>query len=130
MQILIIDHNSLFADRLMELFAENDPRIRAGAAYKEEEVLKWMEKGEAGLILLDLDMAYRNEYRLLKLLKERSPRSKICIVYTIPDDYRLARCRKSGVIHSFDKYLDFENIPAVLAEWFPGISEGTAMSGK
>jgi DNA-binding NarL/FixJ family response regulator len=120
MVILVIDRSGLLADRLMELVAEDNPGVTYHAAKSAGQAIELLRETIPGVVIIDLGMTSRKDIILLKKVREKNSRALIIVLYGINDDILLNQCKEFGADLVYDKYTEFEKIPAAISDYQSG----------
>lgn len=114
MRILIIDSSVLIIDRWQQLLNELDfvSMVYGAVAYKDG--IRLFEQVNPDVILLDSDLADKKWILLLKEIKKTEKPNTVIIFSNGKDDHIQQISGAHGANFVFDKYHDFEKIPAIL----------------
>lgn len=114
MTILIVERSMLINDRMKNLVAEmgNIKAIYQTACYKEGEQLFNAIKPD--VVLLDIELLLHKSIDLLKTMTTNISNTTVIALAYCNDKLIQGKCKDFGAHFTFDKYLDFEKIPAVI----------------
>ncbi|MFM2326146.1 MAG: hypothetical protein RIR31_348 [Bacteroidota bacterium] len=114
MTILIVERSMLINDRMKNLVAEmgNIKAIYQTACYKEGEALFNTIKPD--VVLLDIELLLHKSIDLLKTMTTNISNTTVIALAYCNDKLINSKCMDYGAHFIFDKYLDFEKIPAVI----------------
>lgn len=94
MKILIVEDESLAAERLEELILEIDPLIEVLAKIPSvEESVKWLRKNKADLIFLDIQLEDGLSFAIFDKVEVRSP----VIITTAYDQYAIKAFKLNSI---------------------------------
>jgi DNA-binding NarL/FixJ family response regulator len=114
MEILIIDPSELFIERLTELILESNSYDSIYAAASLQQAEKRLNEVVPDIVLADMSILISDGFAFLRQIKEYSADAVVVVLFTIANEYHLGQCRKYGASHLYDKYVDFDKIPAAI----------------
>ena len=96
-RIIIADDHKLVREAIKALLAEGADNIEvAGEATDGREAIGLLEKGEADLVLMDIDMPGMNGIEATGLIKERFPGVKVLMLSMMENEQYLADALRAG----------------------------------
>jgi response regulator of citrate/malate metabolism len=114
LKILIVDDNSYYTKRMMEMLIELDNVSVINTAENFEEAHILIDETEHDLILLDIQLPDGNGLDLLKIINQSSHKCEVIMVSNCSDEYYRKQSSKLGARYFLDKTRDFEMVPALL----------------
>lgn len=114
MQILLVDSSLLILQRLEELLADMvlPLHIHKAVSYTDGHFLFSEKKPE--MVILDVNLPQSASYRLLKEMKETAPETIVITLSIHTETDIQQQCKRLGSDFFFDKYDEFEKIPAIV----------------
>lgn len=122
MHLLIVDSSKLVTERLVELISETKEGIKFIIVNSCNDAIQCLDRFTPKIILLDLDLPLYKVNQLLKRINSSSDKITVIGLYTIQNEFNIRQSKQNGVDYVFDKYEDFEKLPAVVAEVYSGNS--------
>lgn len=122
MRLLIVDSSKLVTERLVELISETRPGIKFIIVNSCNEAIQCLDRFTPQVILLDLDFPFYKTSQLLRRTNSATDKIVVIGLFTIQNEHNIRQCKEHDVDYVFDKYEDFEKIPAVVAEVYSGRS--------
>ena len=116
LNILLVDDNYEFAQRMSELLRELPAVGKVRVAPSYEEAVKIISEQMPDFALLDIHLPGKNGIEVLKLIKNSEKPCRVVMVTNQADEYHKSLCRKLGADYFFDKTSDFSAIPALIHE--------------
>jgi DNA-binding NarL/FixJ family response regulator len=116
MKLAIADDSALLRERIKDLVKMFSAVKIVGEAENGVEALQLIIDKEPDLVILDIRMPEMNGIEVLKKIKERGSKTKICILTNYPNQQYKKRCLAEGADYFFDKNKDFQRIATVIAE--------------
>jgi DNA-binding NarL/FixJ family response regulator len=114
MKVLIVDRSELIIERLQQMLLEDERISAAYGAISYNDGARFFYEIEPEAVLLDSGMPCNECISLLKLVKEQKPYSIVIVLSNYEDDELKEKCKSLGADFFFDKYHEFEKIPAAL----------------
>lgn len=114
MKILLVDSSSLVLQRLEELLSDTisaDLMYKA-ISYKDAADNFFFHK--PGVVVMDINLPQNASYRLINEIKQEAPVTLVIALSIHTDEYIRQQCILGGADFFFDKYDEFEKIPAVI----------------
>lgn len=114
MIILVIDSSAIIIERWQNILSEteNVKSVYGAVAYKD--AMKLFNEKKPDLVLLDGDLPGTTSIDLLKEFKAPNENVTVIVVANNADNYVEEKCKSLGADFFFDKYNDFEKIPAFI----------------
>lgn len=109
-------------ERLVELISETKAGIKFIIVNSCNDAIQCLDRFTPKIILLDLDLPLYKITQLLKRTNSSADRIIVIGLFTIQNEFNIRQCEQNGVDYVFDKYEDFEKLPALVAEVYPGNS--------
>lgn len=119
LQILIVDNNIRFVERMIGLLSEanNGWQIQTAGDYDEaKRILE--EQKDINLVLLDISLPGKSGIELLKTIKNTGWKCRVIMISNHADDYYRAQCKELGADHFLDKTNDFLLVPDIIQSYF------------
>lgn len=115
MPVLVLDSSTHLADRLVDLVAEVKQETEIYKAATDKAAIKLLEKLKPSIVLLDVDFSGNNAIEILKKIKIKNDKTVVIVLYTHTDEMKLELYKEIGADFIFNKYDDFEKIPAIIS---------------
>ena len=115
MPVLILDSSTNVADRLGDLVAEVKQGIAIYKAASDKAAIKLLDKIKPAAVLLDVDFSGNSALAILKKIKIKNDKTVVIVLYTHADEMKLELYKEIGADFIFNKYDDFEKIPAIIS---------------
>lgn len=114
MEILIVDSSIQIIERLGELISEeeNIKTIYRAVSYKAASEL--FNETKPDVVLLDIGLPQNKSVDLLKEIKAANNKTVVIVLSIHVDEGTKQKYKSLGIDFFFDKYNDFEKIPAVI----------------
>ena len=126
MVILIFERSAEISRRLTDFIKETILNSEVYQANDYAEAVRLLQQVEARAIVLDSNFPGQQSLELLRSIKKMNPETVVFMMYTYVDETILNHYRDIGVDYLFNKYDDFEKIPAIII----AIQEREGKSGK
>jgi DNA-binding NtrC family response regulator len=117
-QILIVDDNMNFVDRVIGLLEDLDNISHINVASNYDEARKLFFSEDHRIVLLDINLPGKNGIELLKIFKESKKDTDIIMVTNHADAYYQQQCMELGAKHFLDKSNDFSLLPGIINNEF------------
>jgi len=114
-KLAIADDSALLRERIKDLVTMFPAVEIVGEAENGVEALQLIIDKEPDLVTLDIRMPEMNGIEVLKKVKERRSKTKVCILTNYPNHRYKERCLAEGADYFFDKSKDFQRIATVIA---------------
>lgn len=95
-KVLIVDDQSLIREGLSMMLSLYDSIIIVGESTNGKEAIKFLDKEEVDLILMDIRMPLMDGVEATKIIKERYPKVKVLILTTFNEDEYIFEGLKNG----------------------------------
>lgn len=115
-----MDTSTLVIRRLGELVSGSPEIDAVDMAISCSDAAKKL-KENPDVVLLDLGISLNNFIKLLKEIKKEHPKIFVIVLSDSPDDRIKTQCEEAGADYFFDKYNEFERIPAAIRKIALGI---------
>ena len=116
MKLAIADDSALLRERIKDLVKMFSTVEIVGEAENGVEALQLIIDKEPDLVILDIRMPEMNGIEVLKKIKKRRSKTKVCILTNYPYQQYKKKCLAEGADYFFDKNKDFQRIATVIAE--------------
>lgn len=113
-RILIKDTSSLIVRRLGELVSGSPDIEAVDMAISCADAAKKLKGKKPDVVLMDLGVPLNDFIRLLKEIKKDYPKILVIVISDSPDERIKKQCEQAGADYFFDKYNEFEKIPAAI----------------
>ena len=114
MKILIFENSKQIAERLIELISETIKDITFYRAGSYGEALYFLKECNPDAVLLDFDYPGNSSIELLKKTKALNDKTMVLALLSEMNESNVKQCQQYGADLIFDKYADFEQIPAII----------------
>ena len=114
MQVLIVDNSRLIIERLKLILSESANIIGAYGAVSFKEGACFLTEIKLQVVLIDSGLPATESIDLLKKVKEVNPDTRVIVLLNGEDDHLQLKFKSSGADFFFDKYHEFEKIPAAI----------------
>ena len=117
MEVLIVDDNAGFTERMVEMLEsiDNIGEIHVASNYDEGYRLFFEQK--PGLVLLDINLPDgKNGIHLLKVIRQSEWECNVIMVTNHSSDHYRQQCHDLGAKHFLDKSNDFGLVPNIISE--------------
>jgi DNA-binding NarL/FixJ family response regulator len=111
MHILIADDHAVVRRGLKEILTDAFPGTAFSEAGNGDEVLGYLGKSSAALLVLDISMPGRSGMDVLRDVKHNYPRLPVIILSCHPEDQYAIRCLRAGAA----AYINKDSAPEELA---------------
>ncbi len=95
-ELIIADDHPLFIDGLKLLLKDETDMNVSAIANDGKELLDILEKQNAGIVLLDINMPVVNGLEAARIIKQSHPLLKIILLSTYNDDHLVAKAKSIG----------------------------------
>jgi len=114
MKVLIVDYSIRIVERLEEMLSEAGNIAYLHKAVSYTQAINLYQKIKPDIVLLDICLPADGSFKILKEVKK--PGSKTCVIILAveKDNYVHEHCNSLGADFFFDKYSEFEKIPAAI----------------
>ncbi|MEP6596103.1 MAG: response regulator [Ginsengibacter sp.] len=114
MKILIFENSRQIAERLIELIGETKKNLTFYKACSYGEALYFLNECTPDAVLLDFEYPDNSSIELLKRIKASNNKPIILALLSEMNESSVKQCERYGADFIFDKYADFEQIPAAV----------------
>ena len=120
MRVLIVDDSKIVCERLQQMLIDIVGVEVVGQTYNGEDAIKAIAESKPDAVILDIRLPGISGMEVLKDIREKKLLIKVIILtnYVYPQ-YR-EKCKELGADYFFDKSLEFEEIPKMIAELAKG----------
>jgi len=113
--LLIIDSSEFIIERLVTMLGEIEKIGRLLTATNYNTALEILYKEQTDIVLLDIQMPYKNGIDLLKHIVYHFPGTKVIVLSNLVSDFYQKLCISEGALHFVDKTKDFDKIPELIS---------------
>lgn len=113
--LLIVDNSLFIVERLVDMLKEIKLIEKIFTATDYDTALDILNKENAGIVLLDIQLPGKNGIELLKHIVSHFPETKVIVLSNLVSDFYQKLCKTSGAFHFIDKAKDFDKIPEVIS---------------
>lgn len=114
MQVLIVDNSRLIIERLRLMLSETENIIGAYGAISFTEGTSFLHEIKLNVVLIDSGLPGSECIDLLKKVKEVNFNTRVIVLLNGEDDHLQLKYKSSGADFFFDKYHEFDKIPAAI----------------
>lgn len=114
MTLLILDNAPMILDRLAEYIQEFIPEVRIHKSARAADAIQWIDENKPDGIVMEWNLPDVRPADIIAHARKAGPQSSIIVLSHFIDDALETQCRQLGVDFLFDKYDEFQKIPAVL----------------
>jgi DNA-binding NarL/FixJ family response regulator len=118
MQVLIVDNNLPIIKRLKLLLSELEKIETISYAFTYKEAIKVYMETKPEVVIIDTDLPAKDCFSLLLEIKGAGLSTKLVVLYNNEDEDLKAKCKSLGADYLFDKYHEFEKIPATIKKYY------------
>ena len=116
MKIVIADDSDMLRERIKESLKNiNDVEI-VGEAKTGTEAVKIIQEKNPDFVLLDIKMPELNGIEVLKKIKHREKKIKVCIFTNYPYKQYQTKCAEEGADYFFDKNVNIQVIKNLIEQ--------------
>lgn len=113
--ILIIDSSLLISNRLISLLKEKIPANEMYTATDHKKAVTRLQQVRIDIVILDIKLAGKNDFELMKFIKENYPGIKVIILSNLVSKYYQQLCKSLGAFMFMDKSKEFDLVPEVIS---------------
>lgn len=113
--ILIIDSSLLISNRLISLLKEKMPANEMYTATDNKKAVTRLQQVRIDIVILDIKLAGKNDFELMKFIKENYPGIKVIILSNLVSKYYQQLCKSLGAFMFMDKSKEFDLVPEVIS---------------
>ena len=110
--VLVVDSSVLIIERWQIILAENENIESVYGAVSYKDASKLFKEISPDVVLLDGSLPGTMSIDLLTEMKAAGEKTPVIILNNSDDEYLKEKCNSLGACLFFDKYNDFEKIPA------------------
>ena len=114
MIVLVVDSSVVIIERWQNILSETENIKSVYGAVAFTDALQLFNKIKPNVVLLDGDLPGNTSIDLLKEFKAADGNATVIVVANNADNYVEEKCKLFGADFFFDKYNDFEKIPAFI----------------
>jgi DNA-binding NarL/FixJ family response regulator len=115
MAVLIFEKSAEVTKRLIDLVKEAGTGIRVYQADSFTRAIGLLQEKKFEIIILDMSFGEDSSLELLQMIKMINRKTTVIMMYTHTDEDFIQQCKANGAEFLFDKYNDFEKIPAIIS---------------
>jgi DNA-binding NarL/FixJ family response regulator len=112
--LLIVDDNIFFIDRVISLLEESCRLAKIGAAHDYNEAITYLENETPEIILLDINLPGKNGIEILREIKKAGKKYLMVVISNHDNEYYREQCKKLGADHFLDKSGDFGMLVTII----------------
>ncbi len=116
MKIIIVDDSELLRNSIKESLNDLKNIKIIGEADNGTEAVKIIEEKKPDFVILDIRMPEMNGIEVLKKIKERNNKLKVCIFTNYPYSQYKEKCLEEGADYFFDKNINFQEIKNLIVQ--------------
>lgn len=120
LNILIVDDHAVVREGLKYILSKADDLAVIGEAANAPDGMALLRKHRCDLVLLDLSLPGKTGVEMLKMIREESPKVRVLVLSTYPEDQYAIRVLKQGA----SGYLTKESAPEQLVSAIRKIAAG------
>ncbi len=124
--ILIIDDNTNFADRMVEILDELDHVGYINVAANYEEGYRLFIQDPPDLVLLDINLPGKNGIELLRVFRQTEWQGEVIMITNHSSLHYRQQCLELGAKYFLDKTNDFGLVADIVKEQLSKASKKTA----
>ena len=117
-EILIVDDNFSFIDRLKKLLNENGIHNPVKVAHDYNDALSAFLKVKPGIVLLDVNMPGKSGIEVLRYIKAEGWDCKVIMVTNHSREAYRKICLENGAEYFIDKTREFGLIPSLIQKMY------------
>lgn len=114
MIVLVVDSSVIIIERWQNILSETENVKTVYGAVAYNDALTLFNQIKPNVVLLDGDLPGNTSMDLLKMFKATDEKATVIVVANNADNYVEEKCKLFGADFFFDKYNDFEKIPAFI----------------
>ena len=114
MEVLIIDYSIRIVERLEEMLSEIKNITCVHKAVSYTEAINLYQKVSPDIVLLDICLPANNSFKILKEIKTPGSKTRVIVLAVESGNYINEQCNSLGADFFFDKYSEFQKIPAAI----------------
>lgn len=115
-RVLLIEDSREVCQRLRSLIEESGAAHVIGEADSTGGALALLREHQPDAVVLNINLADGKGFALLVEIKRRQPGCVVVVLANLVFAEFRTRCREFGADHFFNKALEFERVPEVLAQ--------------
>ena len=115
---MIVDDSEIIINRLTDLLKEQECISSINAANSFNEAVALLNTHNFNLAILDINIPGKNGIELLTHIKEHFPSVSTIMLTNQSDSYYRDLCSKIGTDEYVDKTNDFDQIPAMINNFY------------
>jgi len=114
LELLIVDDNKTFVDRMIRLLDELDNIGYIDVANSYDDAFWILTNEKPDLVLLDINLKGKSGIDLLGIIKKMEWECKVIMVSNHADEYYRRECKNLGADYFLDKTNDFGLLPGII----------------
>lgn len=114
MKVLIVDYSTRIVERLEEMLSEAGNVACMHKAVSYTQAITLYQKIKPDIVLLDICLPADGSFKILKEMKKPGSNTCVIILAIEKNNYVHEQCNSLGADFFFDKYSEFEKIPAAI----------------
>ncbi len=114
MKILIVDSSALIIERLQDILTESAKITAVYGTVSYNDCINFFNKINPEVVLIDSSLPDDGCNDLVKIIKAANDKISVVVMLNGEEDAVQEKCKTSGADLFFDKYHEFEKIPAAI----------------
>lgn len=114
MKILIVDNSALIIERLQDILSESEKITAVYGTVSYNDCMNFFHKINPDVVLIDSCLTDNECINLVKVVKDANEHVSVIVMLNGEEEAMLEKCKSSGADFFFDKYHEFEKIPAAI----------------
>ena len=110
--VLVADDNDQLRSVMARFFKKDFQNVAAVGT--GVEAMKYIDRNFYHIVILDKQLPDVDGFKVLAHIKEKSPRSRVVMITSCPDEYIRQEALRRGVFHFFEKPFDIDKLKSVL----------------
>ena len=116
LEILWVDDNPQFVERMISLLGENNEAISLQVAGSCEEAWNYLVHALPDLVLLDINLPDKSGIELLGMINASGMSCPVIVISNHDNEFYRKKCEELGAIHFLDKSSDFGLLPILIEQ--------------
>lgn len=114
--VLIVDDNTSYVERMVEILSEEFQTIKFYTAVSFDDAVALINEFDLQVAMLDINLPGKSGIDILNYIKQQQKTCRVIMITNQAFDSYRKKCLELGADHFLDKTSDFEKIPSLLAE--------------
>lgn len=112
MQVLIVDGSVEIVERIQQILTELDSVTTVYGAVAYKDGIDFFNKINPAVVLIDSGLPQNESFELIKDIRQSGAKTHVIVLLNGEDELLYGKFRSLGIDFFFDKYHEFEKIPA------------------